>query len=475
MRSLYSGVSGLRVHQTKMDVIGNNIANVNTIGFKSSSVQFTDILYQTTKNASGPNSATGTAGTNSQQIGLGASVAAIKTNITQAGGAQRTDSATDLMINGDAFFVVNKDGQNYFTKAGAFTFDAAGNLAMESGAIVQGWKADDKGNIVKTAVTALDVLSEKNSYADPEATTKAYVTGNIDKADTQLTSGGVPYQISIYDNLGTKYTVKMSITDTGTSTTDGKYKTSITDIVDSDGNSLFVNQKADGTYEDSKAQITLGGVTYKVATVDATTGDFTLSTTGTDANTINFDPTTGKFKSVGTGTDTSINLTVQTTPNTFPTTPITVDYSTMTQFAEKGTSSVNGYAGDTSGDGAGRKSGNISGVTIDSEGKIYGKYDNDTTKLLGQIAVASFSNPAGLESIGGNLFAATVNSGSFDGIGQEITTGGGSFTAGALEMSNVDLAQEFTEMITTQRGFQANSRIITTSDSMLEELISLKR
>lgn len=463
MRSLYSGVSGLRVHQTKMDVIGNNIANVNTIGFKSSSVQFTDILYQTTKNASGPNSATGTAGTNSQQIGLGASVAAIKTNITQAGGAQRTDSATDLMINGDAFFVVNKDGQNYFTKAGAFTFDAAGNLAMESGAIVQGWKADDKGNIVKTAVTALDVLSEKNSYADPEATTKAYVTGNIDKADTQLTSGGVPYQISIYDNLGTKYTVKMTLTENATSNGTPpitSYNTQVTDIVDSDGNSV------------SGVTLTLGGQTL-TTTTDAN-GEVVLTSTGT-SSTINFNASSGKFDSVGAGTDTSLNLKVQTTPNTFPTTPITVDYSTMTQFAEKGTSSVNGYAGDTSGDGAGRKSGNISGVTIDSEGKIYGKYDNDTTKLLGQIAVASFSNPAGLESIGGNLFAATVNSGSFDGIGQEITTGGGSFTAGALEMSNVDLAQEFTEMITTQRGFQANSRIITTSDSMLEELISLKR
>jgi flagellar hook protein FlgE len=498
MRSLYSGVSGLRVHQTKMDVIGNNIANVNTIGFKASSVQFTDILYQTTKTASGANASTGTAGTNAQQIGLGASVAAIKTSITTSGGAQRTDNATDLMINGNSFFVVSKAGSTYYTKAGSFTTDSAGNLATESGALVMGWKADANGNIVKTAVTNLDVMSEANQTAEPEATSKAYVTGNIDPADTNLKKG-VDYQVSVFDNLGEKYTVKFKMTET---TTAGVYSTSVADVVDSNGVSIFVKKDpATGLYSaDTTVEIKLDALSIKAPSnasdVDSTTGEVkSVTATGT-APTVVFDAITGKFKNVtgtnatdatgtttGTGTKINIPLIINNADQTFDVKTATgtsdrsimIDYSTMTQYATTGTSNPQGYAGDTEGTGKGKKVGSLSGISIDTSGKIYGKYDNDTTKLLGQLSVASFSNPAGLESIGGNLFAATVNSGEFDGIGQEITQGGGSFTAGALEMSNVDLSKEFTEMITTQRGFQANSRIITTSDSMLEELVNLKR
>ncbi|BCN31527.1 flagellar hook protein FlgE [Anaeromicropila herbilytica] len=446
MRSLYSGVSGLRVHQTKMDVIGNNIANVNTIGFKASSVQFTDILYQTTKSASGANSSTGTAGTNPQQIGLGASVAAVKQSITTAGGAQRTDNATDLMINGDSFFVVSRNGQNFFTKAGAFTTDNAGNLATEGGERVMGWKADANGNIVKSGVTNLDVMSEANRTASPEATTKAYVTGNIDPADADITAGNVAYNVDFYDTLGTKYTAVFKLSkDSSSTATDTVYAMKLDSITNAD-------TKAALTFTSTPAAATVGKLT--------------------------FDAVTGKLKAVTSATDKTINLkltTSGTTPNTFPTSGLTIDFSTMTQYASTGKSNPQGFRGATDGSGAGRKLGKMSGISINDSGVVSAKYDNDTTKILGQIAVATFSNPAGLEAVGGNLFTTTANSGDFDGIGQEVKQGGGSFTSGALEMSNVDLSKEFTEMITTQRGFQANSKIITTSDTMLEELVNLKR
>ncbi|MDE7298316.1 MAG: flagellar hook-basal body complex protein, partial [Lachnospiraceae bacterium] len=188
MRALYSGVSGLRVHQTKMDVIGNNIANVNTVGFKSSSVTFSDILYQTTSAATGPNATTGAAGINAMQIGLGANVASITTKITGTGGSQRTDGWSDLMIEGDSFFVVKSNGANYFTKAGSFNVDANGNLCTPSGALVMGWQVseDDPTSCKSDNVSALRVMAPDNLFAEPEATTNVYVKGNIDQNDTQI-------------------------------------------------------------------------------------------------------------------------------------------------------------------------------------------------------------------------------------------------------------------------------------------------
>ena len=184
MRSLFSGVSGLKVHQTKMDVIGNNIANVNTVGFKSSNVTFTDIFYQTTQSASGPNAETGAGGQNAKQIGLGSTLGVISQNITGQGGAQRTDNPFDMMINGDGFFVVNKGGQNYFTKAGNFTTDEAGTLVNGAGNTVMGWQADDDGTIIKDRVSALRIMAPENLTADPTATTQSEASGNINKEDS---------------------------------------------------------------------------------------------------------------------------------------------------------------------------------------------------------------------------------------------------------------------------------------------------
>lgn len=507
MRSLFSGVAGLKVHQTKMDVIGNNISNVNTVGFKSSTVNFSDILYQTTQAASGPNAETQKAGMNAKQIGLGASLAAITTNITGQGGQQRTDNPFDLMITGDNFFVVNSGGTNYFTKAGAFNVDAAGTLCTPSGASVMGWQVDrDKGVIEKGVVSPLQVMSAENLYAEPEATTNATVTGNIDQNAVQLQSDeGYPLQVSFYDNLGNKYTAKFGLkTITGEDAEEGNKNTFnlyLQDITDANNESIYATKGEDGTYILNEAPL---GVNFGLGgeeegteggtpeSVDQDTGKPIWAEDAEPIAVLTYNTNTGKFVGINTEaielpagdeeadySSLSITLSSETLSaedNLSPFRTVSVDFSATTMFEDSGKISITAAMGAADGStGAGRKVGSLTEVAIDNAGKIYGNYDNGDSKLLGQIAVASFANPSGLEAVGNNMFAETQNSGSFDGIGEDPGVGGGGITTGVLEMSNVDLSTEFTTMITTQRGFQANSRTITTSDTMLEELINLKR
>lgn len=441
MRSLFSGVSGLKVHQTKMDVIGNNIANVNTVGFKSSRVSFTDVFYQTTQSATGPNAETGAGGQNARQIGLGASVGAISTNITGQGGSQRTDNPFDLMISGDGFFVVNKGGTNYFTKAGNFTVDEAGTLVTTSGNAVMGWQADGDGKIVQDRVKALQVMSEEFMNTPPEATTNARLVGNINKEDDAFATGGngyIPITVAFYDNLGYEYQANFRITPVAA--TPGSYTLSLHNVT-LDGKEVSGNS----------------GFTSTVLTFNMDADD--------DANGI---PSGGLTNTTKT---TSLDLSGVTGLES--TKPITIDLSTLTNYGSSST--IDSTRGDAQGLGAGKAVGKMSSLAIQSDGKIIAAYNNGDIRTLGQVVVATFSNAAGLEKVGDNLYAATLNSGAFNGIGQDVTADGGSFTTGVLEMSNVDLSTEFTEMITTQRGFQANSRIITTTDSMLEELVNLKR
>lgn len=479
MRSLYSAVSGLRVHQTKMDVIGNNIANVNTIGFKSSSVNFSDVYYQTTQSASGANNQTGKAGTNAKQIGLGSSVASISTQITAQGGSQRTDNATDIMINGDEFFIVSSAGTNYFTKNGAFTTDASGNLCTENGELVMGWRVDPStGNIAKTEVKSLGIYTNENTYSQPSATNATYFAGNIDQTDTDLQIGKT-IQMEFYDNLGNKYTAKYKVQTTG-NRDNNVYSVALADIVDSNGLSIFETAtEVDGqtTYapKNPAPVVSFGGSAY-TAQVNSVTGAVTLNG---NAATLTFNASTGKFVSINGDDFATLSISTGMTGTTSSRNlfeDIDVDFSKITMYENSGVSNVTSTRGNIqTGQGAGSTLGKINGVSISGEGRIYASYDNGDSKLLGQIAVASFANPAGLESIGGSLFAQSLNSGEFDGIGVEISENGDSFTTGVLEMSNVDLATEFTNMITTQRGYQANSRVISTSDTLLEELINLKR
>ncbi len=477
MRSLFSGVSGLKVHQTKMDVIGNNISNVNTIGFKSSSVTFADVFYQTTQSASGPNAATGTTGRNAMQIGLGSSVASITTAITTSGASQRTDNPFDVMIEGDSFFIVNSGGTNYFTKAGSFNVDAQGTLCTPSGASVMGWQVDknDETKTVADAVSPLTIMSPENLYAEPAATTNIYISGNIDSKDTQLTSDtGKRVNLTFYDNRGHSYTADMIIKQTEDAT--NTYSVALNDIKDEDGQSIFLKKLVDPETGEVTYETTgYSGLEFgSQSSLDINTETGTVSAGDDEGSLLTFNGATGKFVSIG-DEEGGKSLTLTIPGDDSPFSSIEIDFSTITMYSTSGSSSLEATKGSLEGVGAGKQVGNMTGISIDTSGKIYGKYDNGDSRLLGQIAVASFSNPAGLEAVGDSMFAATQNSGDFDGIGQDPTQGGGSLTTGVLEMSNVDLSQQFTDMITTQRGFQANSRIITTSDTLLEELINLKR
>lgn len=481
MRSLYSGVSGLRVHQTKMDVIGNNISNVNTVGFKASSVTFSDILYQTTQSATGPNAETRTAGTNAKQIGLGASLAAISTSITTTGGSQRTDNPFDLMIEGDGFFVVNNGSGNYFTKAGSFNVDAAGTLCTPTGATVMGWQPSDTDPTVckSDTVSALKIMSPENLYSEPEATTEVYLHGNVDSMDSAFTSGeGKVMVMSFFDNLGNSYNAEFRMTQNAEAENTSSYLVSLTNVYDKNGDSIFMTktEDEDGNTVYSPTNITSVNFGAEGNAFEFTVNeeDGTMEVSG-EPVALNFNSATGQFVQVGEE-ENQKSVAFGVVSDGGPFSEINMDFSSLTMFYNSGSTTIESTKGtkDT-GAGAGKAAGNMSGVSIDQAGKIYGVYDNGDQKLLGQVVVASFANAAGLEAIGNNMFAETQNSGEFNGIGKEITADGGKFTTGVLEMSNVDLSAQFTDMITTQRGFQANSRIITTSDTLLEELINLKR
>lgn len=629
MRSLYSGVAGLKTHQTKMDVIGNNIANVNTTAYKASSIVFSDLMSQTTQRASGPNATTGAGGVNARQIGLGVKSGAININITGQGSTQSTGNPFDVMINGSNFFVVNNGQENFFTRDGSFYVDAAGNLAMTSlGYNVMGWQVDpDTGNIKKDTVSALRIMSAANLTYPPEATSEAYLSGIIDKNDTDVTSeNGRVVNLKFFDSLGYSYTAKFKFRQ---SSVKEEYSMELDKIIDSTGaelelteaekQALFgdssgtqaiqkVNTKVslkkgytwgtggvlsnaegavatlgnifnnDGTIKSGTNVVSAAGVTPEVteaeraqqelnalaaaygyegsaddflnlcvtfkdatatpptsnsftvkqlllADMGGTVGNPVSGTPGTApaqkftelgdgggakaftsdsrvyyGHTVTFDHKTGLLESVdGSTTDFTVKLNlnaaglkgtltgddgnpVQITDENNPRgnfLNINIDLSEISMFDNKGTSTISATNGSnddqTKGMGSGRRLGDMIGVSIDQAGLIYASYDNGMTRLLGQIATASFANASGLEKKGDNLYSATLNSGEFDGIGEDITAGGGYMSTGQLEMSNVDLSSEFTEMITTQRGFQANSRIITVSDTLLEELTNLKR
>ena len=553
MRSLYAGVSGLKTHQTKMDVIGNNISNVNTVAFKSSSTTFADIMYQTTSGASGATATTG--GINPTQIGLGTQSGSIKVSIAQAGAAQNTGNAFDIKLtdsNSTNFFVVNNGSENLFTRAGSFYLDGNGNLAMTStGYLVMGWQVDpDTGNIRKDTVSPLRIMQAGNLTSEPEATTQANVSGIIDKNDTDVNSvAGRAMTLTFYDNLGYAYTAKFAVKARDVDT--GDYTIALTSILDQDNIDILAQAIADtsntteqvnniaelfgkadsvasnpyilnSNYSWSGGQIvtpagyavdksviealgtgitpdtqvtfskTENGTTttiqQKISDIFANASSFPANITGisvsnagnlmvsfTDTNfPIKFNVNDGTFNNIN-GDGSTVMFNASLLGDQFR--DITMDFAKSLNYNNGGSSTMGierGTVADSS-DGAGKKLGAMTGVSIDKAGKIYGSYDNGNTVLLGQIAVAQFANASGLEALGDNVFTSTLNSGDFDGIGVEVTADGGKMSSGQLEMSNVDLSTEFTEMITTQRGFQANSIIITVSDTLLEELTNLKR
>ena len=687
MRSLFSGVAGLKTHQTRMDVIGNNIANVNTTAYKSQSMVFNDLLYQTTQAASGANANTGRGGINPRQIGLGAKTGAISTAITLQGSAQSTNNPWDVMIEGESFFIVSNGSQNFFTRDGSFTVDGAGNLVMSStGYTVMGWQVDpETGEIRSDVVSALRVMHPDNLTAAPEATSLAYMNGILDKTDTDINSTrGAVRTLTFFDAQGYKYQALFSVHGTGN---EDVFRVELDDIVDEDGVSLvkkyglssiqqiakfgsdststvtskygmadgvdyypdtnefyitqamssilagysdnalvlasedvkitqigttkidentttvdtkkndkvtvqgtvklsraeleaspynllydpdtkkYYKQKVNGTGDsatattewveidpdDSDAWLAalsgMKGLDPANSTVEQDGEDVVITFTATfdavqdskydakklsfgttlkneaanldqilelvynmkngdgktyaiefvghdgsaqitltethNGNNLVFDHDTGYFSYIGTQGSNTAWMTFNTSASSLSGTTvdltqfgdIEIDFSSIVNFGNGGKSTLEMTNGskDNSALGAGRKVGALIGIEVGQDGKITASYDNGLTKLLGQIAVAEFANASGLAKAGNNLYSATQNSGEFDGVGSDITANGGSMTSGVLEMSNVDLSSEFTTMITTQRGFQANSRIITVSDTLLEELVNLKR
>ncbi|HPZ63064.1 MAG TPA: flagellar hook protein FlgE [Halanaerobiales bacterium] len=424
MRSMYAGVSGLKTHQTRMDVIGNNIANVNTAGFKASRVTFKEMLSQTLSGAKAPQDNRG--GMNPQQVGLGVSLGSIDTNHVQ-GNLQSTGLGTDLAIQGNGYFIVNNGTQNFYTRAGALTLDENGNLVNASnGYIMQGWLANN--GIINTNSPLTGIRIPIGDTMAPQASTEAVFAGNLNAADRVDWTA----TIDIYDSQGQKHTLTLKFTHTGNDTD---------------------NDNGNDTVNDNEWNWT--------ATIDgATLGG---------SNEVDSDEITGTIIFGGDG------KVVEVTGNTFDidfnngTDQITgfrLDLSAVTQMA--GDNTLDGLYAD------GYSMGSLESFSIDNAGVITGSYSNGLTKAIGQIAVANFSNAGGLTRVGDTLFAESQNSGIAQ-IGAAGTAGRGKISAGTLEMSNVDLAEQFTDMITTQRGFQANSRIISTTDEMLQDLVNLKR
>jgi flagellar hook protein FlgE len=421
LRSMFSGVSGLRSHQTMMDVIGNNIANVNTVGYKSASVVFQDLLSQTIRGAGVPDGTTGgSGGTNPAQVGLGVTIAGISNNFTQ-GASQLTGRATDLSIQGDGFFVVRNNSQQLYTRAGSLNFDALGRLVTADGSVLQGWAADASGAI--NANAAVGDLSMPLGQS-----TAPTVTGNI------RLGGNLPADAAV----GTQIVTSLTVYDVQGKPIDTKF--------------TFAKTAADAW------------------TVTATMPDTTTQapvTVGT-AN-LTWDPTANPpaFNPAP-----SLTLAPTAPTGSWGTNTIAVDFgatgdaTALRQFS--GQSSVAALSQD------GSALGSLQSFTIGQDGIVTGVFSNGRTRPIGQIALAGFSNASGLEKTGSSLYRASVNSG-LPQIGQAGSGGRGTLSGSTLEMSNVDLAQEFTNLIIAQRGFQANSRVITASDELLQDLVNLKR
>lgn len=410
LRSMYSAVSGLKAHQARMDVIGNNIANVNTVGYKASRMTFKEIFSQTIKGASAPQGSGG--GTNPQQIGLGVSIASIDTLFTR-GGAQRTDNPTDLSIDGNGFFIVSNGGANLYTRAGNFNFDSNGDLVTPDGYKALGWMSSD-GKAVNTDTGNIVPISLKNwSNINPAATTQLQIGGNLD-AGTPV-GNSISYNITVYDSQGGSHIATMSF-----------------------------NRTAPNTWN------------WSVSSTDPAIS----SISGTGTLTFGAD---GKISGTATGT---LTFTMNSAVTNATIGPVSVDLSQLTMFANA--TDLRELSKD------GNEAGSLENINIDKYGVVSGIYSNGRRQIIGQIATADFQNPMGLEKTGNTMFINTVNSGD-PMIGTPGTATRGGLNPGTLEMSNVDLANEFSDMITTERGFQANSKIITTSDEMLQDLVNLKR
>lgn len=411
IRSMYAAVSGLRSHQTMMDVVGNNIANVNTNGFKKSNVIFQDILSQTLNGSSAPTESLG--GTNAAQIGLGVQIGNISQNFSQ-GALQSTGRDLDLSIQGDGFFNLEQDGVQLYGRSGSFYVDANGSLVGGGGGYVQGWTASPTG-VVDNSGPGGRIRIPAGEQVAPVITSEVNLGGNL---PAESVVGAQSFtSLDVYDGQGTR--VELSVTFTKTA----------------------VNEwTVSATYGDAATAVPLSD---NVLTFDGTGRIVTPADFGANIS-------AGAIPGLG-----DIELTLAGD-----------NPGEITQLAALG--SIAAITQD------GSATGQLSGLTVGEDGIITGSYSNGQVKAIAQVAIASFANPEGLERVTGTMFKTSVNSGLAQ-LGAAASGGRGVIAPGTLEMSNVDLAEEFTNLIRTQRGFQANSRVITTSDEMLQEIVNLKR
>lgn len=464
MRSLYAGVSGLQNHQIRMDVLGNNIANVNTTGFKKERVDFEDMLYQMMSGAAKPTDEVG--GINPKEIGLGMMVAATSTIHTQ-GAFQTTGVSTDLAISGNGFFMLKDGDKSFYTRAGAFGIDRDGTLVNPgTGMRVQGWMAEKVGtaDILRTSATPTDLVIPVGSKDPARATGVVEYACNLSKETPEIPAGTTDAgtvkagtwetDFTIYDAMGVKHSLRVSFAKEpgnpnvwrGTVLVDPENAAARTavglagDPAAGGTNTFLVTFDATGK---------LRQVTDGAGNASATAGALSLR--------VGFDVSGAPANPDGTPTRQFFSLALGTVGSAD---------RTITQFA--GSSSTKAFAQD------GNMMGYLESFKIDPSGVITGVYSSGTTKVIGQVAMASFTNPGGLEKAGTNTYMESNNSG-LANIGASGTAGKGKILAGMLEMSNVDLSEQFTDMIVTQRGFQANSKTIQTADQMLQELLTLKR
>jgi flagellar hook protein FlgE len=422
-----------------MDVIGNNVSNVNTVAFKAGRVTFKEGFAQLVESATRPSGGGG--GTNPMQVGLGSQIGNIETMFSQ-GNLESTGQNTDLAIQGSAFFVIKRGADSFYTRAGNFQVDSTGSLV--SG--VNGFEV--QGRIAVDGKLTPEVAGLKIPFgqiAKATATTKVILSGNLDASAAKFDKGAAstldaldPVQralpanensfkdmsITAYDSLGTKHELKMVMWKTAPDKWDWKFDKTGMDI--------------------TSAGITEVGGTHPI----------TFKPDGSVDTPVGFIPPQVKFTPNSGADDVTISLDLGTSVNG------------LSQFAGSSTAVMRDQNGYTNG--------TLQSFSIDATGTIVGSFTNGTTQSLGQVLLADFNNPAGLVRAGDNMYSVSPNSGSAVlGVAGEGSTS--SIASGALEMSNVDLAQEFTNMIVAQRGFQANGRVITTSDQMLQELVELKR
>ncbi len=462
MRSLYSGVSGLQNHQTRMDVIGNNIANVNTTGFKRGRVNFQDMISQQLSGAAKPTEEKG--GVNPKEVGLGMTVAAIDTVFTQ-GNLQSTGISTDIAIQGNGFFIEKNGEKSYYTRAGAFSLDQNGTLVNPAnGMRVQGWMARELNGemVIQTAATPTDLTIPVGSKDPAKATQNINFACNLNKNtpeipenanEADIAKGTWNTEFKIYDSFGNEHLLNVNFTRVRGNP--NQWTASVQ--IDPDNADFTQTRVGLGTTDGVENTFTvtfdnngtLSSVTDSAGNASNPTGEIILQASYTVPES-NADADGNPYRQ-------TMNINLGTIGSMI---------NTVTQSASA--SSTKAFYQD------GYTLGYLENFKIDSTGTITGVYSNGTNRAIGQLAMATFANQNGLEKAGDNTYVKSNNSGEAK-INASGIAGAGSMLAGALEMSNVDLTEQMTDMIVTQRGFQSNAKTITTADTLLETVLSLKR